>query len=156
MKCKICGKEVGKGFWLHVHRVHGLKKAEYEKLDVEQSPQEVDTAEEIVNPEDTEEVSVSMIEKVLEKHGISLDKLVKLLDDRLGHSEQEDAETQAQSILNNLYGKVRSGEMQANKLAGPEKLTVKNLFVAEALIKNHGYAVVDVTSNPKEWHLKKK
>lgn len=94
-----------------------------------------------------DEKKITKIDDLLSKFNISEEELYEVLERY--KSGMPISVTQAMKEVNRL------GKEEASKFVDKDTAEVYSVQAAEDLVKNHGFVVTSVTSNPKTWHLVK-
>ncbi len=151
MKCEICddGKDF-KNLSAHVRTKHRISMDDYEEI-IKTKTREKEEREEVL-VQDVVEQKPDELAEILDKYKLSFDDLVDILDK---HFEKNEISEEQQQELDKIHSFEDKAEEIARKMVGREKIDTNDLYIAEALSKKFGYKVIDVSSNPKTWHLKK-
>ena len=171
-KCEICGLEF-KNLSAHVRAKHKMTMDEYKEAikddddfsEMEEAVAKVVVTKEVVEDPVVDEVvdkpvvnkmnikitENSTVSNLMTRYDISFTELLNIFD--------EYKSDRTNQVMKEIETNQTFGEREAEKLKNEDKkiLEIRDIFVAEALIKDHGYKCSVVKKGPpKIWVLEKK
>jgi len=171
--CKICGKDDLKNLGSHVRAAHKMGLEEYNNTPLDDSFDEMEEGAVLEDAAEIKEdeipptkIDVTAQERVsgiidVEKRftpdmtvgelltlkGLTFKELGSIINQYQNGNKPHPSQLAQKNLALGVKG--------AEELKDMSNPSTTNLHIAEALLKNYGFEVREITRNPKTWHLRK-